>query len=79
MWDAIYVETLAPSHRVLTSTEAEAVTNEAENHKKLKYSHLELTHVFVPVMVETLHTLILVVKLNHSSKESGALYQNIHR
>ena len=57
MWDATCVDTLAPSHRVLASTEAGAVANEAKNRKKLKYSHLESTHAFVPVVVETLGTL----------------------
>ena len=36
MWDVTCVDTLAPSHRVLDSTEAGAVANEAENRKKLK-------------------------------------------
>ena len=44
MWDATCVDTLAPSHRVLASTEAGAVANEAENHKKLISEVLESTH-----------------------------------
>ena len=36
MWDVTCVNTLAPSHRVLASTEAGGVANEAENQKKLK-------------------------------------------
>jgi hypothetical protein len=67
VWDATCVDTLALSHRVLASSEAGAVANEAGeagavaneagNCKKLKYSHLELTHAFFPVTVETLGAL----------------------
>ena len=57
VWDATCVDTLAPSHRVLASSEAGAVADDAENRKKLKYSHLDPTHYFIPVAVETLGAL----------------------
>ena len=54
MWDVTCVDTLAPSHRVLPARGAGAVADEAEHHKKLKYSNLDSTHLFTPVAIETL-------------------------
>ena len=54
VWDATCVDTLAPSHRVLATSGSGAVADDAEHCKKTKYSHLEATHFFTPVAVETL-------------------------
>ena len=54
VWDATCVDTLAPSHRTLASRECRAAAMEAEQRKGSKYSHLEVTHCFIPVAVETL-------------------------
>ena len=42
------------SHQALAVREGRAVANDAENKKHAKYSHLESTHIFMPVAVETL-------------------------
>ena len=54
VWDLTCADTLAPSHRQLASREAGAVAASAEQRKKSKYAHLEATHHFVPIAVETL-------------------------
>ena len=54
MWDATCPNTLAPSYSSLATREAGAVVEEAEGRKKAKYSHLERSHCFIPVTVETL-------------------------
>ena len=54
MWDATCADTLAPSHHTLASRECQAAAMEAEQRKRSKYSHLEATHCFIPVAVETL-------------------------
>ena len=57
MGDTTCADTLALSHRILASSDAGAVADDAENHKKLKYSHLGATHIFIPVAVESLGAL----------------------
>ena len=54
VWDVTCVDTLAPSHRVLATRGAGVVADEAEHHKKLKYSNLDSTPLFTPVAIETL-------------------------
>ena len=54
VWDVTCAYTLAPSHRQVASREAGAVAASAEQCKKSKYAHLEATHHFVPIAVETL-------------------------
>ena len=54
VWDATCPDTLAPSHQALAVREGRAVANDAENKKHAKYSHLESTHIFMPVAVKTL-------------------------
>ena len=54
VWDATCPDTLAPSYSDLASREAGAVAEEAERRKKAKYAHLEASHYFVPVAIETL-------------------------
>ena len=54
VWDATCPDTLAPSYSSLATREAGAVAEEAEQRKKVKYSHLERSHCFIPVAVETL-------------------------
>ena len=54
VWDVTCADTLAPSHRQLASREAGAVATSAEQCKESKYDHLEATHHFVPIAIETL-------------------------
>ena len=54
VWDITCADTLAPSHRQLASRQAGAVVANAEQRKKNKYAHLEATHHFVPIAIETL-------------------------
>ena len=54
VWDVTCIDTLANSHRALALSEAGAVADDAEYRKKLKYNHLDSTHAFIPVAVETL-------------------------
>ena len=54
MWDATCPDTLAPSHSSLAIREAGAVAADAEFKKRQKYAHLDSSHLFVPVAVETL-------------------------
>ena len=54
MWVSTCVDTLAPSHRVLEVREAEAVEDDAEHRKRVKYTYLESTHYFIPVAIQIL-------------------------
>ena len=54
MWDATCVDTLAPSYRSLAASGSGAVADDAEHRKKARYAHLEATHLFTPVAIETL-------------------------
>ena len=54
VWDATCADTPTPSHQAMAARESRAVAVDAEQWKKSKYSHLETTHCFVPVAVETL-------------------------
>ena len=51
------MDTLAPSHQALAAREPRAVAVDGESKKLSKYAHLESTHHFVPVAVETLGAL----------------------
>ena len=51
------MDTLAPSHQVLAAREPRVVAVDGESKKHSKYAHLESTHHFVPVVVETLGAL----------------------
>jgi len=54
VWDATCPDTMAPSYISLATSEAGAVAEEAERKKRVKYAHLERSHCFIPVAVETL-------------------------
>ena len=54
VWDATCPNTLAPSYSFLATRKAGAVAEEAMRRKKAKYSHLERSHCFIPLAVETL-------------------------
>ena len=54
VWDATCPDTLAPSHITLAARECDAVAADAEHRKRLKYTHLERSHYFVPVAIETI-------------------------
>ena len=54
VWDTTCPDTLAPSYSSLSTRNAGVVTEETERRKKAKYSHLERSHCFIPVAVETL-------------------------
>ena len=51
------MDTFAPSHHALAAREPWAVDVDGESKKHSKYAHLESTHYFVPVAVETLGAL----------------------
>ena len=53
VWDATCPDTLAPSYTKFATRKAEAVADEAERKKRAKYSHLEVSHHFVPIAVVT--------------------------
>ena len=57
VWDATCSDTLAPSQRDITVREPGAVAAAAEHRKRAKYSHLEATHHFDPLAVESLGVL----------------------
>ena len=54
VWDATCADTLAPSHRTLAAREPRAVVADAEQRKRVMYAHLNHTHHFIPVAIETL-------------------------
>ena len=66
----IIITLLAPSHQALASRECRAAAMEAEQRKRSKYSHLEVTHCFIPVAVETLGAM---------GPESRSLFKEIAR
>ena len=51
------MDTHAPSHQALAAREPQVVAVDGESKKHSKYAHLESTHHFVPVAVETLGAL----------------------
>ena len=54
VWDVTCPDTLATSYSAVAAREVGAVASEAERGKKAKYAHLEPSHHFVPIAVETL-------------------------
>ena len=54
VWDVTCPDTLAPSYSSCASREASIVAEEAERRKKVQYTHLETSHCFIPIAVETL-------------------------
>ena len=55
--NATCLDTLAPSHLDITVREPRAVVAAAEHRKQAKYSHVEATHHFNPLAVESLGVL----------------------
>ena len=53
LWDATCPDTFAPSYLADATGEAGDVAAAAERRKRTKYSNLTLTHLFVPVAMET--------------------------
>ena len=54
VWDVTCSDSLAPSLRVIAIREPGAVAAPAEHRKRSKYSHLNATHHFIPIAVDTL-------------------------
>ena len=54
VWNATCPDTLAPSYLTIASAEAGAVARKAEHQKQMKYFHLEVSHYFVPIIIEIL-------------------------
>ena len=54
VWDATCPDTLAPSYLSIATAEAGTVAREANHRKQVKYSHLEDSHYFLPIAIETL-------------------------
>ena len=57
VWDVTCNDTLALFYSALVTREAGVVAAEMEQRKKAKNSHLDFSHFFVPVAVETLGVL----------------------
>ena len=53
VWDATCSDTFAPSYVSLAASRAGAVAEMAENRKSAKYTHLQSTHLFVPISAKT--------------------------
>ena len=53
VWDATCPDTFAPSYVASANNEAGAVAALAEERKKTKYAHLDSSHTFTPVAIET--------------------------
>ena len=53
VWDATCPDTFAPSHLPSAAMSSGAVAQQAEQAKRAKYAHLDASHHFVPVAVET--------------------------
>ena len=53
VWDATCPDTFAPSHVSSAATSSSAIAKQAEQAKKAKYAHLDASHYFVPLVVET--------------------------
>ena len=54
VWDTTCPDTLVRSHSLLAVRETGTVATDAEHRKRQKNAHLETTHIFIPVAVETL-------------------------
>ena len=63
-------DTLAPSYSALATSEAGAVAAEMERRKKAKYFHLDSSHFFVPIAVETLGVM---------GREAGRFFRGLGR
>ena len=66
---------LCPSHVSSAATSSGAVAKQAEQAKKAKYAHLDASHYFVPLAVETLgvlgpEALLFLRDLGHRLKEA---------
>jgi len=55
-WDVTVLDTYAESHISHTAREAGAAANRASDSKTAKYGALSVSHIFVPVAVETAGT-----------------------
>ncbi len=53
VWDATCPDSFAPSYDIQATTAAGEVAAHAEERKILKYRDLPVTHLFVPVAIET--------------------------
>ena len=53
VWDTTCTDTYAPSYTASATSEAGAVSAMAEMRKRAKYSNLDPSHYFHPVLVET--------------------------
>ena len=53
VWDATCLDTFAPSYLASATSAAGAVATRAEEKKQEKYAHLDPSHCFTPVAIET--------------------------
>ena len=53
VWDATCPDAFTPSHLSSAAMSSGAVAKQAEQAKRSKYAHLDVSHHFVPVAVET--------------------------
>ena len=70
VWDVTCPDTLAPSYTALSTREAGAVAAEMEQRKREKYVHLDPSHFFVPIAVETLGAM---------GPEAGHIFRDLGR
>ena len=53
VWDVTCPDSFSPSRVALAASGAGNVANEAEHHKRVKYSDLGSSYLFVPIAIET--------------------------
>ena len=53
LWDVIIVDTMAPSYAAMSSVYAELVAEQSSTRKLAKYSELAISHIFVPIAMES--------------------------
>ena len=74
IWDATCSDTFAKSYLTISSGEARAVADLAETRKTALYNHLQTTHIFAPVSVETIG--VFRQETLHFLKEIGQRLRN---
>ena len=83
VWDATCPDTYAPSYVSLSTREAGAVADQAEQNKRQKYAHLAASYYFVPVAIETSgvmgpEALAFIRELGHRLKAETGEPRSLH-
>ena len=53
LWDVTIADTMAPSYAAISSASARLVAEESSARKLVKYSELAISHIFVPIAMES--------------------------